>query len=103
LRAWNETHPKAGAMTIASVAALRDEVRAHGVARARGEDNERLSAMSAPVFDVSGRLVMCISLFGIAGTFSTEWNGPIATILKGAGIALSRQLGARTSDETIAR
>ena len=95
LQVWNDAHTGAEKMTAAKVAALREEVRHHGLARASGEDNTRISALSAPVFDVSGRLALCITMFGIVGTFATAWDSPHALMLKEAGRSVSRQLGAR--------
>jgi DNA-binding IclR family transcriptional regulator len=99
IRAWNKVRSGPTAMTMERVAALREEVRRHGLARASGEDNARISAISAPVFDMNGRLALCMTLFGIVGTFSSEWGDPFARMLKDASISLSGRLGAHAGSD----
>src|SRR5207248_9684001 len=91
---WNESHPKKEAMTRARVQAMRDEILRTGVARAIAEENSNLAALSAPVFDVSGRLCLCITLISIVGSFNVDYDGPPAVTLKEVTTSLSRRLGA---------
>jgi DNA-binding IclR family transcriptional regulator len=92
---WNEAHPKKEAMTRARVAAMRDEILRTGIARAIGEENPSFAGLSAPVFDVSGRLALCITLISTLGGFNTDYDGPPALILKEVTSMLSRKLGAQ--------
>jgi DNA-binding IclR family transcriptional regulator len=91
---WNGTHSKKEAMTRARIQAMRDEILRTGIARAITEENPSLAALSAPVFDVSGRLSLCITLVSIAGTFNVDYDGPPAVTLKEVATSLSRRLGA---------
>lgn len=72
---------------------LRD-VRAHGLSRSEGEIVPGVNAMSAPVFDHTGAIVLAITAIGPAGIFDTAWDGEIARALRGGGEAVSQRLGA---------
>ncbi|AMM24917.1 IclR family transcriptional regulator [Variovorax sp. PAMC 28711] len=71
------------------------EVRAHGLSRSEGEIIPGIHAMSAPVFDHTGAIVLALIAIGPAGIFSTAWHGEIAKALKGCANAVSQQLGVR--------
>ena len=71
---------------------LRD-VRRHGVARAVGRPIPGINALSAPVFDFNGQLVLAITSLGPSGTFDASWDGPIAVALRDCTHGLSRRLG----------
>ena len=70
------------------------EVRAHGVSRSEGEIVPGVNAMSAPVFDHTGAIVLAITAIGPAGIFGTAWDGEIARALKNGADAVSQRLGA---------
>ncbi len=70
------------------------EVRAHGLSRSEGEIIPGVNAMSAPVFDHTGSIVLALTAIGPAGIFGTAWNGAIAQALKAAADAVSQRLGA---------
>jgi len=70
------------------------DVRAHGVSRSEGEIVPGVNAMSAPVFDHTGAIVLALTAIGPAGTFSTAWDGSIARALKEEAQAVSQRLGA---------
>lgn len=70
------------------------DVRAHGVSRSEGEIVPGVNAMSAPVFDHTGAIVLAITAIGPAGTFGTTWNGDIARALKEGAHSVSQRLGA---------
>jgi len=91
---WNARHSKKEAMTRARIQSMRDEILRTGLARAITEENPNLAALSAPVFDVSGRLALCITLISIAGSFNVDYDGPPAVTLKEVATSLSRRLGA---------
>jgi DNA-binding IclR family transcriptional regulator len=70
------------------------EVRAQGVARAINRVVEGVSAMSAPVFDLRGRIVLGLTAIGPTAAFDLRWDGAVAQALRQAGRALSTRLGA---------
>lgn len=72
-----------------------EEVRAHGMSRSQGSVIQGVSAMSAPVFDATGAMVMAVTAIGPSGTFDTRWSGLPATALRDCARAISTQLGAR--------
>ena len=69
------------------------EVRRHGLARAVGRPIPGINALSAPIFDFNGRLVLAITSLGPAGTFDASWDGPIAASIKACAADLSGRLG----------
>ncbi|MEP6719893.1 MAG: IclR family transcriptional regulator [Variovorax sp.] len=73
---------------------LLREVRAHGISRSEGEIVPGVSAMAAPVFDHTGRIVLAIAAIGPAGIFDTAWDGALAEALRACGDAVSQRLGA---------
>jgi DNA-binding IclR family transcriptional regulator len=72
-----------------------DEVRRHGVARTEGGVVAGVGAMSAPVFDHLGEMVLALTAIGPVGAFDTRWNGAVARGLREAADAVSRRLGHR--------
>ena len=73
---------------------LLREVRSRGISRSEGEIVPGVSAMAAPVFDHTGRIVLAVTAIGPAGIFDTAWDGASATALKACGDAVSQRLGA---------
>lgn len=69
------------------------EVRRRGLARAVGKPIPGINALSAPVFDFNGRVVLAMTALGPAGTFDASWNGDLAKTLKHCADAVSRRLG----------
>lgn len=74
-----------------------DRVRRHGIARAVGRPIPGINAVSAPVFDFDGRIVLAITALGPSGTFDAGWNGDNAVALRECTRGLSRQLGGEAS------
>lgn len=70
------------------------EVRRHGISRSEGEVVRGVNAMSAPVFDAAGDLVLAITSIGAVGTFDTAWDGPVARGLRACAAEVSARLGA---------
>jgi DNA-binding IclR family transcriptional regulator len=70
------------------------EVRAHGISRSEGEIVPGVSAMSAPVFDHTGAIVLAITAIGPSAIFDTQWNGETAQALKACAGQASQRLGA---------
>ena len=70
-----------------------DQVRAAGVACVEGVALKGVSAVSAPVFDAQGRLVLSLTAIGPGAVFDAAPDGAVATILRPAAAGLSRRLG----------
>lgn len=92
LAEWNASHGKP--MTAQQVEALREDVRRHGLGRNVGEEGNNLAALSAPVFDASGRIALTVTLISSLGSFAPDYDGPEAAALKSVTAELSRRLGA---------
>lgn len=73
------------------------EVRAHGMSRSEGAVIQGVSAMSAPVFDHAGQMVMAVTAIGPSGVFDTRWDGELAQALRECARAVSQRLGARSA------
>jgi DNA-binding IclR family transcriptional regulator len=71
------------------------EVREHRVSRAQDATIQGVSAMAAPVFDLSGAIVLSITAIGPSATLDTRWDGPMAAVLRRSAADLSRRLGAK--------
>jgi DNA-binding IclR family transcriptional regulator len=68
------------------------DIRSRGLARAPSGTLPGTTAMSAPVFDVDGRMVLALTLIGLAPTFDGAWHGMPAQQLKQAAGGLSARL-----------
>lgn len=73
------------------LAAIRDA----GIATANDGVMAGISALAAPVFDASSRLVLSLTAIGPGASFDVRADGPGAGVLKACAAELSRQLGAR--------
>ena len=73
-------------------AQLRD-VRAHGLSRSEGEIVPGVNAMSAPVFDHTGAIVLSVTAIGTAAVFDTRWDGALARALRACAAQASQRLG----------
>ena len=70
-----------------------DKVRADGIACIAGVALPGLSAVSVPVFDARGQLVLSLTAIGPSGTFDEAPDGAVAARLVPAASELSRRLG----------
>lgn len=70
-----------------------DDVRRHGLARAEGAVVAGVSAMSAPVRDHAGQVVLAFTAIGPSAAFDARWTGTVARALRDAAAAVSLQLG----------
>jgi DNA-binding IclR family transcriptional regulator len=70
-----------------------DQVRADGVACIAGLALPGLSAVSVPVFDARGQLVLSLTAIGPSATFDAAPDGAVAARLRPAASELSRRLG----------
>lgn len=77
----------------ADFASVLEEVRSSGIARVQGENVSGINAISAPVFDVQGRLVLALTLVGPESSLDVSDNGLFANQLRAAAIRLSGELG----------
>ena len=69
------------------------EVRAHGLSRSEGEILPGVNAMSAPVFDHTGAIVLALTAIGPAAIFDTAWDSGLARTMKTAADRVSQRLG----------
>jgi DNA-binding IclR family transcriptional regulator len=70
-------------------------VRRHGLGRAEGAVITGVSALSAPVFDHRGAMVLAITAIGPSAAFDARWGGAVATALREAARSVSARLGHR--------
>jgi DNA-binding IclR family transcriptional regulator len=77
--------------------AQMQEARAHSLSRSEGEIVPGVSAMSAPVFEHGGGMVLAITAIGPSSVLDTNWDGPIATALRKCASEVSKRLAARPS------
>jgi DNA-binding IclR family transcriptional regulator len=75
-----------------------DDVRRHGLGRADGAIVAGVSALSAPVFDHRGAMVLAITAIGPSAALDTRWSGATAATLRDAARAVSARLGHRPND-----
>ena len=71
----------------------RAQVRAQGLSRSVGEVLPGINAMAAPVFDLTGDMVMAITAIGPAEVFETAWHGALAGALRDCAREVTRRLG----------
>ncbi len=70
-----------------------DRVRADGIACIDGVALPGVSAVSVPVFDARGKLVLSLTAIGPSATFDAAVDGAVAARLKPAAAQLSTRLG----------
>jgi len=74
------------------IEALLAEVRRRGLARIAGALTPGINAVSAPVFDHAGNIILAITAIGSSGVFDPDWNSPIARSVVEAANRISRLL-----------
>lgn len=84
----------AGALQEPAFAAELEAVRARQIAVVRDQLLPGISALATPVFDGSGRLLLCLSAIGPSATLPTGLAGAAARHLRDAARSLSQRLGA---------
>ena len=77
---------------------LLQDIRIRQMARARGDLTEGISALSGPVFDHRGDMVMAMVAMGTVGSFDLTWDGANAMALANSCRTLSERLGFRADD-----
>lgn len=75
--------------------AVLADIRVHGMARAVGNPLPGVDALSVPVFDNTGNLVLALTSIGPSGLFDVSWNGEIARPLLACAQDISHKLGWR--------
>ena len=85
--------PRAAWPTWAQFQRELDDVRRHGLGRAEGAVMAGVSALSAPVFDHRGAMVLAITAIGPSAALDTRWSGPVAATLRDAARSVSARLG----------
>lgn len=91
--AWRTDEAAALGEPLPDSAALA-AVRQQGLATSRDGVIAGVSAVAAPVFEASGRLVMALTAIGPSASFDTTSTGAVAAPLAVAASQLSRRLGA---------
>jgi DNA-binding IclR family transcriptional regulator len=75
----------------------REEVRAHGVARAQGRPIPGVNAFSAAALDHEGKPAIVITALGHQDHFPVEWDSSAARAVREAAEAISERLGGRVA------
>ena len=95
-RAVLKTAPSPVGIDLAFAQVL-EEVRRQGISHAVNVVVPGVSALAAPVFDESGKLVLSLTAIGPSAQFDVSLDGNIATTLKSLGKDLSQRLGYRAT------
>ncbi|KDD49690.1 IclR family transcriptional regulator [Bordetella bronchiseptica] len=81
--------------TRANLDAMLADIRVHGMARALGNPLPGVDALSVPVFDHTGGIVLALTSLGPTGLFDASLTGAIARPLLACAQEISRKLGYR--------
>jgi DNA-binding IclR family transcriptional regulator len=79
------------------------EIRARGIANSLGARRSGLNALSVPVFDRDGRVVVAVTALGMAPRFEADMSGPLARQMLALSEELSAQMGCAAAIERPAR
>ena len=69
------------------------EIRGRGIANSLGARRSGLNALSVPVFDREGRVVVAVTALGMAPRFDADMAGPLARRMLALSAELSAQMG----------
>jgi DNA-binding IclR family transcriptional regulator len=69
------------------------EIRARGIAHSLGARRSGLNALSVPVFDQDGAVVVAVTALGMAPRFDADMAGPLARRMLALSLELSAQMG----------
>jgi DNA-binding IclR family transcriptional regulator len=81
-----------------SLRALEQKLAAvtkYGLARVRGDFQSGIDALSAPIVDRYGHIVLALSAMGHSSEFDGSYDGPVARGLLAAAATMSEELGFR--------
>ncbi|WP_298012915.1 IclR family transcriptional regulator [uncultured Castellaniella sp.] len=73
--------------------AVRRDIRSSGLAMVEGEHVPGINALSVPVLDAQGRLLLALTLVGHAGSLRADPDSPAARALRAAGRRVSAAVG----------
>jgi DNA-binding IclR family transcriptional regulator len=98
--AYELRHAATAAVILPSLDAdfskILEKVRQSGISDAVNLSVSGVSALAAPVFDESGKIVLSLTAIGPSAQFDVGLNGSIASALKSLGKDLSQRLGYHT-------
>jgi DNA-binding IclR family transcriptional regulator len=69
------------------------EIRARGIANSLGARRSGLNALSVPIFDSEGQVVVAVTALGMAPRFDADIAGPLASQMLALSEELSAQMG----------
>ncbi len=94
---------RAGALNSrAKVNAMLAQVRRARLARVSGDLLTGVNAISAPVFDHRGRVVLAITAIGDERRFDASPQGTVARVLRETAVSVSRRIGYRDERQALA-
>ena len=79
------------------------EIRARGIAHSLGARRSGLNALSVPVFDRDGQVVVAVTALGMAPRFDADVTGPLARQMLALSEELSAQMGFQRSRPRVRR
>jgi DNA-binding IclR family transcriptional regulator len=79
------------------------EIRARGIANSLGARRSGLNALSVPVFDRDGHVVVAVTALGMAPRFDADIAGPLAGQMLALSEELSAQMGCPRVEDLAAR
>ena len=103
--AFDQLPPQAAEATLQEMQPSLDAIRRDGIVRLEATPNfalmygGRINAMSVPVFDADGLMVLALTAIGDVDRLSLADDGPVVVALRTAAAALSLALG-RLSKES---
>jgi len=68
------------------------DIRRRGLARTTGERYPGLNSFAAPIFDHGGRVILTLTVFGLAATLASSWESQTAKTLRVAAATLTRKV-----------
>jgi DNA-binding IclR family transcriptional regulator len=74
---------------------MLEKIREQGVAQALGNPLPGIDALSVPVFDHSGQIVLALTSLGPSTLFDASIDSPILAQLRQCANSISHQLGWR--------
>lgn len=78
------------------------ETRGRGMARAIGHPIPGINAFAAPVFDLSGQVVLVVTVMGPDYSFDAEWGSGVHRALERTAAEISNALGFRGREDASA-
>lgn len=93
-------HVKTAAIGTPAFAAELEQVRKRGFAVNRGERNQEVGAVAAPIFDARGDVAACIGAILPLSRLSSAKTIQLGAWTTAAAAAISTKLGHRASDRT---